>query len=225
MLAVSWAGAICRPGSCHRSLWESSEGWPDGAPGVAVPEKMEADRNVHGAPVTLPGSAAVAMTVRVEGGRGIPGICQWSAEMLKRLIAFAFAMVMVAAARAGNVPALQPGEYKVRVWIDLPHVEDTGTSRVATICVSESDIHPTWGLVVLGANNPLARCPASNIRRDRDTLMFDIICPGRNQAVGWARYTIAPQQFTGVIAMKMGGKNMTMIERQNGYRVGSCKPA
>lgn len=149
------------------------------------------------------------------------------AEMLKRLIAFALApaMVMVVAARAGDVPALQPGEYQVRVSIELPHVEDTGASKVATICVPESDSHPTWGLVVLGDNNPLARCPASNVRRDGNTLTFDIICRGGNQATASARYTVAAQRFAGVIAMKMGGKNMTMIEHQTGHRVGSCKPA
>ena len=77
-------------------------------------------------------------------------------------------------------------------------------------------------LVVLSENNPLARCPASDIRQDGDTLTFEIICPGGNQAVGSARYTIAPQRFTGVIAMKMGGKNMTMTEYQVGGRIGNC---
>jgi Protein of unknown function (DUF3617) len=162
----------------------------------------------------LDGRFAAAVTAR-EG----------ETEMLKRPIAFAFAMVMAVAARAEDVPGLQPGEYQVTVSIELPHVEDTGASRVATICVLQSDAHPTWGLVVLSDNNPLARCPASNVRLDGNTLTFDIICPGVNQATASARYTVSAQRFTGVIAMKMGGKNMTMTEQQVGHRIGNCKPA
>lgn len=145
--------------------------------------------------------------------------------MEKRLIALASAMIMGAAARGEDVPVLQPGEYEVSVSLELPHVEETGASKVASICVSERNGHPTWGLVVLSDNNPLARCPASNVRRDGNTLTFDLICPGRSQAIASAKYTLAAQGFAGVIAMKMGGKNMTMIERQTGRRIGSCKPA
>jgi hypothetical protein len=60
------------------------------------------------------------------------------------------------------------------------------------------------------------------VRQDGDTLTFEITCLGRNEAVGLARYTVAPQRFSGVIAMKMGGKNMTMTEHQVGRRIGNC---
>ena len=126
-----------------------------------------------------------------------------------------------AGAHGEDRPVQQPGEYEVTVRLELRHVA-MAVPKVATICVSETG---TRGLVVLSENNPLARCPASDIRQDGDTLTFEIICPGGNQAVGSARYTIAPQRFTGVIAMKMGGKNMTMTEYQVGRRIGSCSAA
>ena len=135
-------------------------------------------------------------------------------------ISLAAAVMVGASAHGEDGPGLQPGEYEVSVRLELRHVEMTAL-KVATICVSR-DNTATRGLIALSENNPLARCPASNVRQDRDTLTFDIICPGRNQAVGSARYTIAQQQFTGVIAMKMGGKNMTMTEHQVGRRVGNC---
>jgi len=147
--------------------------------------------------------------------------------MQKHLIAFglASAMMMGVAARGEDVRVLQAGEYEVSVSLELPHVEDIGASKVATICVPEGDSRPPWGLAVLSENNPLARCPASNVHQDGNTLTFDIICPGGNQAIASAKYTVAAQRFAGVIAMTMGGKNMTMIERQTGHRIGSCKPA
>lgn len=52
--------------------------------------------------------------------------------------------------------------------------------------------------------------------------MFDIVCPGRNAASGSAIYRLAAESFEGRISMKMGGKNMTMFERQVGRRIGDC---
>jgi hypothetical protein len=123
---------------------------------------------------------------------------------------------------AATASGLEPGEYEVSVGLELPHVEDTGVVKVTRICVTESD-NGTHGLVVLSDNNPLGRCPASNVREGGGTLIFDIICPGGNAAVGSARYTLRARDFDGVITMKMGGKNMTMIERQSGHRAGSCE--
>jgi hypothetical protein len=133
-------------------------------------------------------------------------------------VAIALAVLVGGSAHGEDAPDLQPGEYEVAVRLELRHVQ-MAAPKVATICVTEAG---TRGLIVLSENNPLARCPASNVRHDGDTLTFDVICPGGNQAVGSARYTVAPQHFTGVIAMKMGGKNMTMTEYQEGRRIGNC---
>jgi hypothetical protein len=133
-------------------------------------------------------------------------------------ISLAAAAMAGAGAHGEEAPGLLPGRYEVKVRLELRHVA-MATPKVTTICVTETG---NRGLVVLSENNPLARCPASDIRQDGDTLTFAIVCPGGNQAVGSARYTLAPQRFTGVIAMKMGGKNMTMTEYQEGHRVGDC---
>lgn len=75
---------------------------------------------------------------------------------------------------------------------------------------------------MLSENNPLARCPASNIKGSGDELTFDLICEGHNQAVAWAKFQLGPDRFSGAFDMKMGGKNMTMTERQTGRRIGTC---
>jgi len=120
--------------------------------------------------------------------------------------------------------ALEPGEYEVRVRLELPHLENTAATKLARICVN-GGYSSAPGLVVLSDNNPLTRCPASNIRENGGILSFDIVCPGVNAALGSAKFTIHAQGFEGAIAMKMGGKNMTMTERQSGRRVGNCNRA
>jgi hypothetical protein len=97
-----------------------------------------------------------------------------------------------------------------------------GVSKSVNICLSETG---TRGFAVLSDNNPLVRCPASNVREDGDTLTFDLVCEGHNQAVAWAKFTLKGDRFEGAFDMKMGGKNMTMTERQSGHRTGSCTDA
>ncbi len=117
----------------------------------------------------------------------------------------------------------QTGAYEVQVKLELPHLEDAAANKVATVCVTPSP--DTYGLAVLSDNNPLATCPAENVLQDGDTLTFDIVCKGGNAARASAKYTLAASSFDGTIAMKMGGKNMTMTETQHGRRIGDCPDA
>ena len=125
-------------------------------------------------------------------------------------------------ANAADHVALQPGRYEVEVRLELPHVEDIGFSKTADICVNEIGTH---GLAVLSDNNPLVRCPASDVQEDGDTLTFDLVCEGHNQAVARAKFSLMGDRFDGAFEMKMGGKNMTMTERQTGHRTGPCPDA
>jgi len=133
------------------------------------------------------------------------------------------ALVSLALSAGGHdARALEAGQYDVGVRLELPHVENAGTAKTSTLCVTNG-ADGTHGLKVLSDNNPLADCPASEVQERDGTLKFRIVCPGGNAAVASASYEISADAFTGVISMKMGGKNMTMTERQQGRRVGACK--
>ena len=120
---------------------------------------------------------------------------------------------------------IQDGLYQVVVNLDLPHLEGMGATKTSTVCISTSGANPTHGLTVLSENNPLGKCPASNLSRDGGTFKFEVHCEGKNAAEGFASYQLFPDRFQGAIVMKMGGKNMTMTETQTGKRVGTCTPA
>lgn len=136
----------------------------------------------------------------------------------------AASLLVLSIARAADAgepqTVLANGAYDVEVRLELPHLEEWAVKKLATVCITEDG--GTHGLVVLSDNNPLVRCPVSNIRENGDTLTFDVICEGRNAARGSARFLLAPEQFRGRIAMVMGGKNMTMTEVQVGRRTGDC---
>jgi hypothetical protein len=139
--------------------------------------------------------------------------------------AFAFmaAAMLVGTAQAGQSEALlQNGAYEVEVRLELPNVLSRGPDSATTICIPYDGAD--GALPVLSANNPLARCPASNVEREGAVLRFDILCEGRGAAFAHAVYQLTPEAFEGRIAMVMGGKNMTMTEVQSGRRIGRCAP-
>jgi Protein of unknown function (DUF3617) len=140
--------------------------------------------------------------------------------------AFLAAGILAGVARAEqNEILLQDGSYEVRARLELPNVQSWSATTTATICFPHAGGASDAPFPVLSGNNPLARCPARNVRRDGATLTFDILCEGRGAAWARAVYMLMPSAFEGRIAMVMGGKNMTMSEVQTGRRVGPCAPA
>jgi hypothetical protein len=131
-------------------------------------------------------------------------------------------LLTTVAAGASQAETVMPGAYEVEVRLEMPNLAWSAVSTT-TICLPAPDGRPP--LPVLSANNPLARCPAENLRREGAMLRFDIICEGRNAARARATYDLFPERFEGRIAMTMGGKNMTMTEIQTGRRVGACEPS
>lgn len=111
--------------------------------------------------------------------------------------------------------ALQAGAYEVVTRLELPHLEEQAVAKTKTVGLTGG---PGPGLAVLSDDNPLAGCPIANLRLSGAILAFDIICEGVNQGSATARFAHGDDRFTGAIRMKMGGKNMTMTERQSGAR-------
>lgn len=145
--------------------------------------------------------------------------------LIRTALAFILVGLLAAAAQAEPTETLpEAGAYEVRVRLELPNVQHRAAST-ATICFPYTGGMNGAPFPVLSGNNPLARCPASNVRREGAILRFDILCAGRGSAWARAVYTLAPGAFEGRIAMTMGGKNMTMTEVQTGRRIGPCAPS
>ncbi|WP_233383756.1 DUF3617 domain-containing protein [Methylobacterium sp. C25] len=118
---------------------------------------------------------------------------------------------------------LESGSYEVEVKLELPHLEDMTQKKIAQICLSADAGSDNHGIAVLSDNNPLSKCPFSNIYEGTDQISFDILCEGKNSAKAKANYVFSADRFQGRITMQMGGKNMTMTEVQSGRRIGACE--
>ena len=115
------------------------------------------------------------------------------------------------------------GLFEVRFRLELPHLERWAVERVRRVCVpTESGTVP---IPVLSGNMPFSSCQARNLVQDRQSLTYEIACAGRGTARARASYVLFPEEFSGRIAVTLGGKNMTMTEVQKGRRIGSCHPS
>ena len=123
---------------------------------------------------------------------------------------------------AASEATLQPGAYEVQVRLVLPNLDDNTAVKIVEICISDGGLHKNPGLAVLSDNNPLGKCPISEMRTMGNELTFDIQCPGGNAARASARFILGGASFKGRIEMNMGGKNMTMTEVQVGKRIRNC---
>jgi Protein of unknown function (DUF3617) len=113
------------------------------------------------------------------------------------------------------------GSYEVTSRLELPHVERWAIDRTVTVCLSADDAIP---VPVFSANNPFARCTATNLVQAAASITYDIVCPGRASARGQAQYSIVSGGFTGRVAMVLAAKNMTMTEVVRARRLGACAP-
>lgn len=130
-----------------------------------------------------------------------------------------------ASASDQSIP-IQPGRYAVSAETHMPNIGPPlqTLQRHSLIGCEQSAALQTRNLGPI-AKSPLTSCPHLNVRSSQDRLTFDIVCPGPNAAHAFATYRRTPTGFNAQIKMNMGGKNMTIEERQSGRLLGPCPRA
>ncbi len=142
--------------------------------------------------------------------------------MRARLIALAVLIGTNAPLAAMPASAeVRPGLYEITVRIELPNVEAVAAPTRTTRCLGAAALARGTAFGVL-SRNPLSACPHVETESSAGEVRFRIVCPGANAPTASARFAATDHGFRGVIHMNMGGKNMTMTERQTGRRVSDC---
>jgi Protein of unknown function (DUF3617) len=116
---------------------------------------------------------------------------------------------------------LQPGLYEITLRVELPNVLAAAEERKLRRCISLAEIEEHDAFQI-HSENPLAKCPRSPMCLGDGQAGFQVFCPGRTVRYAEAMFNNSAQHFSGRILMNMGGKNMTVIERQEGRRIGAC---
>lgn len=142
--------------------------------------------------------------------------------MMARFITAAALSAAAAPAQAAPEPVQrQAGLYEIIARVELPNVPPVAAPIKATRCLTGGALRTGAAFGVL-SRNPLGSCARSDVNVSRGAATFRITCPGPNAPWADARFEVTPAGFKGVIHMNMGGKNMTMTERQSARRIGDC---
>lgn len=141
--------------------------------------------------------------------------------------ALAFTVTLGQAFHPSCAEPLSPrsGSYEITTRLELPNVERWAIDQTTKVCLAGVRASGEIPVPVLSANNPFAKCAATNLAMEGATLQYDIVCPGRGAAQAHASYTLAADAFNGRVAMIMGAKNMTMTEVLRARRIGDCDTA
>ena len=117
--------------------------------------------------------------------------------------------------------AVPPGEYELRVQTVLPHLEEalryaTTRSRRCLRAPDAGDVFP------LLRHPAFAGCALVPDAQASDGLHFSLRCANPEAASGSAAFALEGGRLSAVLALKMGGKNMTLSQRLQGVRLGTC---
>jgi hypothetical protein len=108
--------------------------------------------------------------------------------------------------------AAEPGAYDITAVTAMPHLEEN--LRYATTrerrCLRGDEVASLFSML---QHPSLEGC----------TLAGDLlVCASPQVATGSVRLDEAPGRVTGVLEIKMGGKNMTFAQRIEAVRLGDC---
>ena len=119
---------------------------------------------------------------------------------------------------------LPPGEYELTTETVLPHLEEA--LRYATTRARQCLHAPQASALFPLLRHPaLTGCGLLPDAQADDGLHFKLQCANPEAASGSAVFELDGARLAAVLALKMGGKNMTLSQRVHGPRVGPCAEA
>lgn len=138
---------------------------------------------------------------------------------LARGLAGPLAALCLAGGAAATPVAVPPGEYELTTQTVLPHLEEAlryATTR-SRLCLREPAATELFPLLRHPAFAGCALAPAA-----ADGLRFVLHCANPEAASGSALFALEGGSLSAELALKMGGKNMTLSQRLQGRRLGPC---
>ncbi|MFO1047212.1 MAG: hypothetical protein U1E52_04850 [Geminicoccaceae bacterium] len=114
------------------------------------------------------------------------------------------------------------GSYAVTASLQIPNVSGPSWQGTRILCLGADSGPGKLPVPVISPNSPFTGCDAVDLDRSATGLRYRIVCPGRDSARAQASYRLSADGFRGEVAMRLGGKNMTLTEYQEGRRLGEC---
>ncbi len=130
------------------------------------------------------------------------------------------AALIYSLARASDF--MEPRLYEVVTSTSMPHLEENlrYTTTRGQRCLGRDDFLTAFPAL---SHPALKGCVLGNgTREGDDTLHFELLCEGGHGTTGIAAWRVRENHISGVLRVKLGGKNLTFFQRIDGTPVGDC---
>jgi hypothetical protein len=131
------------------------------------------------------------------------------------------AAALFAGAALGAEEIVQSGVYEIAAQLVMPHLEEN--MRYAATrerrCIPGADSSAVFSVL---RYESLAGCKLVDPDQRDGATHYALRCENPNGATGLARLESRANRISGVLEVKMGGKNMTFFQRVEGTRQGEC---
>jgi len=128
-------------------------------------------------------------------------------------------MILILSAGAAETPS--PQLYEIVTETVMPHLEEN--LRYATTheqrCVEPDGLRTAFPVLQSAA---LKDCRLEPESRHEDVATYALVCDGGHGTTGHATWQLGSAQSTGMLLVKLGGKNMTFSQRVTARVLGAC---
>lgn len=131
-------------------------------------------------------------------------------------------LLALAVASAEDSPTFKPplGSYEVTSQMIMPHLDEM--RRISTTvprCLRESAV---FGLFPVMDQPALRGCRFGFERAEGEAYHYLLVCQTARVATGSATVRLTEKGISGIVDVKMGGKNMTFSQRIEAIQAGRC---
>jgi hypothetical protein len=152
---------------------------------------------------------------------GGPKMKRFTAHSLTAATALRMAVALLSSTVWASDETVRPGTYDITAQTVMPHLEEN--LRYATTrerrCLRSQDLPSVFPIL---RHQSFEGCELGDASRHGDTIRYLLVCKNPQVATGTARLDAGPGRITGLLEIKMGGKNMTFSQRVEAARQGEC---
>ena len=116
---------------------------------------------------------------------------------------------------------MQPRLFELITETGMPHLEENLRYTITREkrCFGHKELASAFPVLSHAA---LKGCTLGDESRQDDTVSFLLVCEGGHGTTGNAVWRIGNQQITGLLNVRLGGKNLTFYQRVTGKPLGEC---
>jgi hypothetical protein len=131
------------------------------------------------------------------------------------------ALLAAASLQSGAAEHVPAGRYDLTIETGMPHLEENLRYAITheQRCLADEDLANVFPIL---SHPALAGCRLEDPQFDRDAVSLRLACASGHGTTGHAVWHLRADRLSGILDIRLGGKNMTFFQRVRATRLGAC---